>query len=407
MNILIIDDNRAKIVPLIRGMIALDISRDNIHTAESASDARQKLRTESYDLVVLDLCLPEVMEEDPSLDVVKQLLEDLQNADEKLRKPKLTVGFSAYESYILEIQTLQTCGSMVFHHYDESTDDWLKGILNCVQYMQNLEAGKGTDAEPVDLCILTALYNPEYTAILDLPWNWGDWELLDQSTPIRRGSFISGKKSYSVVVAHSLRMGMVAATILATKLIALCKPRFLVMPGICAGVPGKTNYGDVLLANPSWDYQCGKRLSNDEGSQFYIAPHQIHVSESIESRILQISRTPGLLAKIKDEWRGEKPVAELRLHSGPVGCGSAVLADYSIVEDIIENQQRTLLGIEMEIYGIYSAANSAPEPKPIFFAVKSVCDHADNQKNDTYQKYSAFTSARVVQEFFERFISEF
>ncbi|WP_080940995.1 hypothetical protein [Stutzerimonas stutzeri] len=407
MIILIVDDNRAKITPLIKGMLALGIPRHNIHTAESASDARLKLRIETYDLVILDLCLPEVMEEDPSLDAVRQLLDDLHGTEQGLRKPKLIVGFSAYEAYILEIQSQQTCGSMVFHRYDEKTDDWLKGILNCVQYMLDLEFGNTKDTAPVDLCIIAALYNPEYTAILDLPWNWGNWELLDQSTSIRRGSFISGNKTYSVVAAHSLRMGMVSATILATKLITLCKPRFLVMPGICAGVPGKTNYGDVLLANPSWDYQCGKRLSNDEGSQFYIAPHQIHVSELVESRILQLSRTHGLLAKIKDEWRGEKPVTELRLHSGPVGCGSAVLADYTIVEDILDNQQRTMLGIEMEIYGVYSAANSAPEPKPIFFAVKSVCDHADNQKNDTYQKYSAYTSARVVQEFFERYISEF
>lgn len=407
MNILIIDDNRAKIVPLVRGMLALNIPRDKIHTAESASDARLKLRSELYDLVVLDLCLPEVMEEDPSLDTVKLLLEDLHDPDQNLRKPKLVVGFSAYDSFIVEIQNLQTCSSMVFHRYDEKTDDWLKGILNCVQYLLNLGTGKGSAPESVDLCIIAALYNPEYTAILELPWEWGDLELLDQTTPIRRGRLMSGGKSYSVVIAHSIRMGMVAATILATKLIALCRPKFLVMPGICAGVPGKTNYGDILLANPSWDYQCGKRLSNDEGSQFYIAPHQIHVSEAIETRILQISRTPGLLRRIKDEWPGEKPDAELRLHSGPVGCGSAVLADYAIVEDIIETQQRTLLGIEMEIYGVYSAANSAPDPKPIFFAVKSVCDHADNQKNDKYQKYSAFTSARIVQEFFERYMSEF
>jgi len=406
LKILIVDDNRAKIVPLIKGMVSLDVPRHDIHTAETASDARLKLRTESYDLLILDLCLPEVLEEDPSLDVVKQFVEELSEQETDLIKPKLIVGFSAFESYIAEIQSFQACASMVFHRYDEKTDDWLKGILNCVQYMLNLESGKAEEAGPVDLCIITALYSPECTAILDLPWSWGDWELLDQSTQIRRGSFISGKRNYSVVLAHSLRMGMVASTILATKLIAKCKPKFIVMPGICAGVPKKTNYGDILLANPSWDYQCGKRICNDDGSQFYIAPHQIHVSEAIEARILQLSRTEGFLWKIKSDWRGEKPDTELRLHSGPVGCGSAVLADYSIVEDIIETQQRTLLGIEMEIYGVYSAAYSAPEPKPIFFAVKSVCDHADNQKNDTYQKYAAYTSARVVQEFFEKFMFE-
>jgi nucleoside phosphorylase len=350
--------------------------------------------------------LPEVLEEDPSLDVVKLLLEDLQDDRLELQKPKLMVGFSAYESYIAEVQTLQAFESMVFHHYDENADSWLHGILNCVKYLINLESGKKAEVETVDLCIIAALYTPEFTSVLDLPWSWGEPELLDQCTSIRRGSFTSSNKTYSVVAAHSLRMGMVAATILATKLISLCRPRFLVMPGICAGVPGKTNYGDILLANPSWDYQCGKRLTNEDGSQFYIAPHQLHVSEWVEVRALQLSRTSGLLAKIKNDWPADKPDTELRLHSGPVGCGSAVLADYAIVEDIIENQQRTLLGIEMEIYGVYSAANSSPEPKPITFSMKSVCDHADNQKNDKYQKYAAYTSAQAIRVFFESYMSD-
>lgn len=407
MKILIIDDNRAKFVPLIKGITALNIPRDDIHTAESASDARHKLKAEFYDLVVLDLCLPEVIEDDPSLEVVKQLLEDLSCEGGNFIKPKLMVGFSAYESYISEIRSLQSFGSMVFHLYDEKKDDWLHGILNCVKYLLELEAGKQSAPESVDLCIITALYAPELTAILDLPWQWGEYELLDHCTSMRRGTFTSGKKSYSVVAAHSLRMGMVSATVLATKLINLCRPRFLVMPGICAGVPGKTNFGDALLANPSWDYQCGKRLINNDESQFFIAPHQIHVADSVETRMLQLSRMPGVLAKIKSDWRGEAPDTELRLHSGPVGCGSAVLADYTIVEDIIESQQRTLLGIEMEIYGVYSAASSSPEPRPITFALKSVCDHADNQKNDKYQKYAAYTSAQLVREFFERYMSDF
>lgn len=406
MNILIIDDNRAKILPLIKEIIKLDIPRENIHTSESASDARQKLKSTSYDLVVLDLCLPNVIEEPPSLEVVKQLLEDI-NEDENLIKPKLMVGFSAYASYIEEVQSMQSFGSMVFHLYQETTDDWLSGIINCVKYLISYGTNNSPEPERVDLCIISALYTPELTSILDLPWHWDDYELLDHCTSIRRGKFTSGKKSYSVVAAHSLRMGMISATVLATKLITLCKPRFLVMPGICAGVPGKTNFGDILLANPSWDYQCGKRLSNNEGSQFFIAPHQIHVHESVETRILQLSREPGFLSGIKSNWRGDTPDTELRLHSGPVGCGSAVLADYTIVEDIIETQQRTLLGIEMEIYGIYSAASSSPEPRPITFAVKSVCDHADNQKNDKFQKYAAYTSAQIVREFFERYMVDF
>ncbi|WP_159075948.1 phosphorylase family protein [Microvirgula aerodenitrificans] len=406
MNILIVDDNRAKYIPLIRGITALGVPRDNIHTAESASDAKQKLRTCQYDLLVLDLCLPEQIESDPSLEIAKALLEELQDGS-GIHKPRLMIGFSAYISYIEEIQGLQSCGSMVFYHYDEEKDDWLTGIVNCVKYLITDNEKSRPEIEPVDLCIITALYDPELRAVLDLPWEWGGSEPLDHSTMIRRGKFVSGGKTFSVIAAHALRMGMVSATVLATKILTLCRPKFLVMPGICAGVREKTNAGDVILANPSWDYQCGKRLSNEHGSHFYIAPHQLYVPEAVEVRLLEISRERGLLTEIKQNWKGDFPSSELNLRSGPVGCGSAVLADLSIVDEIVKTQQRGLLGIEMEIYGIYSAANSSPEPRPITFAIKSVCDFADNQKDDRYQKYAAYTSAQLMRVFFERYMSNF
>jgi nucleoside phosphorylase/CheY-like chemotaxis protein len=401
-----VDDNRAKYMPLIRGITGLGIARENIHTAESGSDAKQKLKVVQYDLLILDLCLPEQIEDDPELAVAKELLDQLQNDDELLM-PRLMIGFSAYEPYIKEIQDLQSSGSMIFYHHDDTKDDWLIGIINCVKYLINDDAKAATDFPQIDLCIITALYDPEFTAVLDLPWEWGVSEPLDHSTMIRRGQFQSGNKTYSVVAAHALRMGMVSATVLATKLITLCRPRFLVMPGICAGVRDKTLAGDVLLANPSWDYQCGKRLSNEQGSQFYIAPHQLYVHEAVEVRLLEIARDRKILLDIKSQWRGETPASELSLRSGPVGCGSAVLADITIVEDIIKTQQRALLGIEMEIYGVYSAANSSPEPRPITFALKSVCDFADNQKDDRYQKYAAYTSAQLLRTFFETYMKDF
>lgn len=406
MNILIVDDNRAKYLPLIREMTLLGVPRDNIHTAESASDAKQKLGVLQYDLLVLDLCLPEQIENEPDIEVVKALLDQL-HGDSPLFKPRLMVGFSAYLSYIEEIQDLQSCGSMIFYHYDEVKDDWLAGIVNCVKYLITDKGKSKHEIEPVDLCIITALYDPELCAVLDLPWGWGQSEPLDHSTMIRRGQFVSDGKRFTVIAAHALKMGMVSATVLATKIITLCRPRFLVMPGICAGVRGKTNIGDVILANPSWDYQCGKRLSNEQGSHFYIAPHQLYVSEPVEVRLLEIARDRNLLADIKGNWKGSSPSSELKILSGPVGCGSAVLADFSIIEEIIRTQQRNLLGIEMEVYGVYSSANSSPEPRPITFAIKSVCDFADNQKDDSYQKYAAYTSAQLLRVFFERYMAYF
>lgn len=60
----------------------------------------------------------------------------------------------------------------------------------------------------------------------------------------------------------------------------------------------------------------------------------------------------------------------------------------------------------MEAYGIYAAAQSASFPRPSAFAMKSVCDFADPDKDDDYQLYAAYTSAQAVRIFFETYIEE-
>jgi len=53
----------------------------------------------------------------------------------------------------------------------------------------------------------------------------------------------------------------------------------------------------------------------------------------------------------------------------------------------------------MEIYGVYYAARFSTEPRPKAIAIKSVCDFADEEKNDVYQAYAAYTSVRYFYHF--------
>jgi nucleoside phosphorylase len=201
-------------------------------------------------------------------------------------------------------------------------------------------------------------------------------------------------------------MGMIATAILATKLIQFARPRFLVMAGICAGVEGRVGIGDVVLADPCWDYQSGKYVVDGKvGSRFDIAPHQIAISDAIRVRVDAMRRDRNVWRDIEDRWVVPKPSNGLRLHIGPVASGSAVIADAAQVE-LVKAQQRQLLGIEMEIYGLLAAAHSANCPKPTAFALKSVCDFADSNKNDNHHAYAAYTSAQSIRAFFERYMHE-
>jgi len=110
------------------------------------------------------------------------------------------------------------------------------------------------------------------------------------------------------------------------------------------------------------------------------------------------------LIRIKNMYSMTYPNA-LRMHVGPIASGSAVIADTRILKGV-QDQKRELLGVEMEVYGLYAAVASASRPKPSALAFKSVCDFANTKKNDEHQGYAAYTAANALKEFFERYMHE-
>ncbi|MDQ8027603.1 MAG: hypothetical protein REJ23_02675, partial [Brevundimonas sp.] len=259
----------------------------------------------------------------------------------------------------------------------------------------------GREQYGIDLAIVTALRDPELEAVLRNGWAWSPAEPLDDVSFIQKTTFESGGRTFTACAATAPRMGMVSTALLSAKVIAELRPRVLVMTGICAGVPGKVNMGDVLLADPSWDYQSGKRVKDKSVTQFSISPHQLDVAEDVRSRVDQLGADKSFLRQVLDGWRADAPNG-FKIEIGPVASGSAVLADGEALEDI-KRQKRELIGIEMEVYGLYAAARAASSPRPTAFALKSVCDFADPDKKDAMQKFAAYTSASVMTELFKRY----
>ncbi|ODV42454.1 hypothetical protein AWV79_27265 [Cupriavidus sp. UYMMa02A] len=177
------------------------------------------------------------------------------------------------------------------------------------------------------------------------------------------------------------------------------------MPGICAGVQGKTAFGDIILADTSWNWQSGKHSVDELGAHFAASPHPLDIPEFVRARGHALRNDRDFLSKIKQGFQGERAAEELNLRVGPVASGSAVLADEGVVKQI-QVHDRGLVGVEMEIYGMYAAAAYASYPRPTAFAMKSVCDFGTKVKDDKYQTYAAYTSAQVVKEYLERYLFE-
>ncbi len=403
MNILIVDDSREKIADIIRALTSkCEVNRSNISTAGSVIEAKRELRDNDFDLLILDVLIPVRVEDEPSAEASLSLLNDI-DAGHRIRKPKFIVGLTAFEETRAVVEDHFKDRLWTILYYDPTSEDWLTSIGNSVSYLKSHSQQPTVNSYDVDLCVLTALADPEEAAVTKLPWNWEPAEPLDASLFFRKGTIKLEEANYSVVLAHAPRMGMVSTALTSAKLIAKFKPKFIFMAGICAANRGKANVGDVIVADPSWDYQSGKRVRESETTSFEIDPHQISLPGFVRAHMDQLITDHHLFSDIKNQWEGNKPETELKLHVGPVASGSAVLNDQQIMLEIKE-QNRKLLGVEMEVYGMYAAAHSASSPRPTPIAIKSVCDFGDGTKNDAYQKYAAYTSAQTLKHFVERYL---
>ncbi|MFM9276369.1 hypothetical protein, partial [Pseudarthrobacter sp. NKDBFgelt] len=209
--------------------------------------------------------------------------------------------------------------------YDETSSGWMEAIAASILYLAAQQAGPPT--YHTDVLVLTALREPEMSAVHRLPWAWQSEQPLDDATFIRRGSFRSGAETFSVVTAVAERMGMVSTGVLAAKAINHLRPRYCVMVGICAGLEAETRLGDAILADPAWDYQSGKRIKETDGSHvFKLDPHQLPISQFVRSRFKQLALDKDLLETIRRS-RDDDPGHDLRLLVGPMATGSAVIAD--------------------------------------------------------------------------------
>ena len=282
-----------------------------------------------------------------------------------------------------------------------------KGIEH-LRLVTGLALSTATEAESFksDVGIVCALQYPELEAVLNAAGGQGAWNDVGDArlTHVYRETNIStlASKTLRVVATTSTSMGLTAAAIATTQLVFQFRPRLIVMIGIAAGThSANKQFGDVLVADPSVDYNSGKVIAQGGIREFQPDPYPIGLNPRLRS-VLQKYRGEHnpLFEEIRSRWKGKTPSVPNSLHVGPVGAADQVIDDASRIIEIQKNW-RKLIGVEMETYGVYRAAWESPEPKPRFVSFKAVCDFAA-EKSDSWQDYAAFMAAEFAIEFIKR-----
>lgn len=198
-----------------------------------------------------------------------------------------------------------------------------------------------------------------------------------------------------IILAQQRVMGMTAASALAMKVIFTFRPKYLIMSGIAAGTGAESvqMYGDVLVPDMIWDYSTGKYVGPDEA--------EIRFGDvGFLPRPISIRTDPEILQIVRRSTESEDN--EFHVHIGPLACGSSVVANSNMVDKQIRSLFPHTIGLDMESYSVYFTANNASEPKPKALVVKSICDFANSEKGDKFQKFAAYTSAGYVRYLLER-----
>ena len=344
--------------------------------------------------------IPYRQEGDPDAQVCVELVDDICEGGGYIL-PKQIVGLTAYDEGVVE--AFEAFNGRLWNviKVEDNDSGWIERVKNCVMYLRSAH-GDSRPKMTADVLIICALRSPELEAVKRLPWQWEPETPFDEVSFISKGQLRCGTRDVTVIAAAAPRMGMVASGVLAAKLISVLEPELCLMPGICAGLSGRVSLGDVIFADPVWDYQAGKRtVDSAGGARFEMAPHQLQSAPELRAIAEQLAEDRAALRSIKDAWP-QRLTQELALRIGPVASGSAVVADAAFAKRVSE-QQRSALGLEMELYGVSSACAMAGARRPLFAGVKAVCDLADEEKNDDFQSYASYASASVLDQLVQRY----
>jgi nucleoside phosphorylase len=406
LKVIIIEDDIAKLGRVrkcLEGAAAAEREPMEIDDAPDARTAKQLLRVNRYDFMILDITLPERRDEEATPFGGIALFEEVLRRD-IYTTPQHIVGLTAFDEVVEGAARRFADDLWLVIKYDPTTDEWERQLGRKMRHILVAARGKESSREfGTDLCVITALADPELQSVLRLPWRWERIEVPNDPSVYHKGQFIRGDRQGNVVAACAPRMGMTAAAILSMKMIAAFCPRYLAMVGILAGVKGQCQLGDILAADPGWDWGSGKQYLKDGSPIFSAAPHQVGVNAAIRSRLSLMAQQGHVIDEIRRGWDGEEPASPLRMHLGPIASGAAVLEDPHFTE-LIVSQHRKVIGIDMETYAVLAAAEECSLPQPKAFCLKSVSDFADSAKNDSMRKYASYTSATAFRIFVERYL---
>ena len=381
MKLLIIEDDQVKADRI--SSLAKSISNDiRIQISGSLADAVRTMEQHSFDLIVLDFMLP-LTDSGQPIDSGQELL-NIVDSSSRNQSAGL-VAVTAYPNLIENLSQKFGEAGVIICEYSEDTEEWQTTLSSLI-----LKYAAKRSRRFAVICAL----DKERHAFTRTRAILGASESIEGLDVC---NIMIGDNLGAVILCP--RMGLVNASVISALAIERFSPEILCMSGICAGISGVSNIGQVLIAHPCFEYQVGKYTPTG----FEIEQYQTSFDEELRQSLKMLDSCENLMESIY-EGIPEDFVARSKPKFSTFVSGSAVVADRSKLGEILA-QHRNLAGLDMEAFGLMRAASLA-DGSIRAFSAKAVVDYGDDSKGDKYHEAGSTISARFCVEAISKLLDD-
>jgi len=358
----------------------------------SVQGAIDELYENTYDILIIDIQIPDVDGGDINPSGGVELLYKIEKFGDFII-PDYMFGLTSNSSDASEHQAAFNEHGWFLFDINQDLNVWQAILINKIE-----SKNCNNNYFRPDVAIVTALEDPELDELLKLVKNPVKF-LLEGHSYYKFTIKNNFNENISIVCASAERMGVSWSSSLTTRIINKFSPKIVIMTGICAGVDGRTELGDIIVGDPVWDWGAGKISEKGGNKSFLPEPHQLPLNRKLKEKFKDISKDVHFLKSLPLNWNHNDIANVPSLKIAPMACGSSVISTQLVIDEINEDH-RKLTAIEMESYGVMAASHAYDIPCVV---IKSVCDFGNTKKSDDVQKYASYTSASAALNFIKLF----
>lgn len=405
IKILIIDDVQEKVEALTITLNSLyPAGTISIESAGIIATGREKLQATTYDLLILDMVLPEHEGDEAARTAGARFLSEIYQND-SIKTPLQIIGLTEHDTEFSNLQQEFKDKLWYLLFYSRTSDDWkeqLKSkVFQLAQYKKAVEE-EVANRDRYDIGIICAL-REEFTQMLRA-FSRVEWKPVQiEGLPYSFKSCILTTRGFHdlrIIAGCTDKPGMCPTSILATTMYSKLGIETIFMTGITAGIKyDGLQMDDVIIAEAIMDYASGK-LKEDERGEIKLLKevNQIQANRNLLSKMADFASRDETISEINSDLR-DKNLRDGRnnidFKLAKTVCGPYVMAAPKVIEDL-KKDERKLQGLDMEGFGLYLTAHTL-DKKALW--MKGISDFADSHKGDDRHKACSYASAKLLYEF--------